>query len=225
MKKIILIAVILFAFVNCSDDDSANKNQGVPLVSKMTVAVPGDPDWVYDIIYDAQNRIEKVISNGSSTMRYTYTEDNYISTVFYGEKPQFVFHYNEQNIITHYTYDDNGQMNAVTYDAASNSYRFPPDTFTLNSHEDVSVENGRKFHFTDAKGVFANVSGKNVHLMNRFAGVFWGTGSKMGIQEVVNANNEKVLEMETQYNDTGYPVQIEITSLAGIPPVKITLEY
>ena len=225
MKKIFLITVMLFAFVSCSDDDSAPKTQSMPLVSKMTVTVSGEPDWVYDIIYDTQNRIEKVITNGNTTMRYTYTENNYISTIFYGDVPQFVFHYNGQNIITHYTYEDNGQMNAVNYDAASNTYRFPPESFTLNSHEDVSVENGRKINYTASKGVFANVTGKNIHLMNRFVGIFWGVASKMGIQDVKGANNEKVFEMETKYNDAGYPIQIDITNFFGSPPTKITLAY
>jgi|SRR6218665_108922 len=224
MKKLMLFVLMLLGIFSCSDDDAAADKKREPLVSKITISNDFNPYQVYNIVYDAQNRIDKITVDGR-VMRYVYNKKNYISTVFYDEVPQFVFHYNAQNIITHYEYADNGEMHAVTYDAAANSYRFPPDEYRLNGNDDVIVVNNKKVNFTEAKGVFANVTGKNVHLMNYFIGNFTFFGSKMGIKNVVDGNNEKMYEMATQYNDSGYPVNIDITSFFGNDDKTVTLEY
>lgn len=226
MKKIILFTVMLLAAASCSDDDSAeNKTAQEPLVRKITVEKALEPNQAFDFIYDAQNRLVEILQNGASAYKYEYNEQNYISEMFFRDEAYAVFHYNVNNIVSGYEFGDGGNINLVTYDAATNTYRFPPNRFTLEENGDVSANFNQKIIFGDHKGPFTNVDGINIQLMHHFVGMLTFVCNKKAIEEILDLNNNKVYELETLYNEAGYPIQIEVNNLTGNDDRTITLEY
>ena len=225
MKKAILYLLFLMPMISCSDDDSSAKPQEVPLISKLTLETANAPTQIFYFTYDAKNRIEKIVTDGGSTRRYAYNNENYLKSITYNDDPQVVFYYNQQNIITAYDFGNSGVESPVTYHAAQNSYSMPPNSYTLNAQDDVSVADSNKINFTEKNGVFANVNGKNLHLMNYFAGVLPFISSKMAVENVVDQSNNIIYKMETQYNESGFPVKIEIKGFFGFDDMTVNLEY
>ena len=225
MRKAILYFMFLIAIISCSDDDSSAKSQKAPLVTKLTLETTNAPAQIFEFTYDAQNRIEKIVTDGGSTRRYAYNDQNYLKSITYNDNPQVVFYYNRQNIITAYDFGNSGVESPVTYNAAQNSYNMPPNSYTLNAQDDVSVADSKKINFIEKNGVFANVNGKNLHLMNYFAGVLPFISSKMAVENVVDQSNNIIYKMETQYNESGFPVKIEIKGFFGFDDMTVNLEY
>jgi len=224
MKKILFFTAMLIGITACSDDDSRAKTSREPLVSKITVKREMEPIQVYGFIYDDQNRITEILIDGSSAYKYYYNEQNYLEKVLRYGKAYAVFHYNVDNIVSAYEFGDSGHLSPVTYNAATNTYRFPPQEFKLEENDDVSTRYRQKIIFSNQKGAFANIGGKNVQLMHYFVGMLSYTSSKMAIAEILDDNDVKLYQFENQYSEAGYPIKINVDDLNGSDTV-ITLEY
>lgn len=225
MKKLMLLVLMLFGIFSCSDDDAAADQKKEPLVSKITISNDFDPDQIYDIVYDAQNRIEQITVDGATSYQYLYNDQNYVNKMLRNDETYVVFHYNVNNIVSGYEFGDSGELHAVAYDAETNIYQFPPEKFRLNAIGDVGGILNGNINFSNGKGAFANIGGNNVQLINHFAGLLALVSNKMAVESVSDFNNDKKLLMETLYNEAGYPVQIKIEDLVGNSDRTVMLEY
>jgi|SRR6218665_1075965 len=218
MKKIVL-SVVLLSLFSCSDEDyplvAPEPEVLKPtLVSKITVLREGEPEDVFYFTYDTKHRMQEVsYDEGQTSVQYTYNDADLVSRMVFNDDGNTLdFYYNAQNIPTAYENSGDGILLPVTYDAAANFYTFGPSTYILNAIGDIQSTTRVHYGYTDKKGIFANVVGPNIIMMQQLTGLFVSVGSKVAMETVYN-DNAQMFEIVTTYNDSGYPVKIEYTGL------------
>jgi len=232
MKKIAYLLVLLMCF-SCSDEETALATpepevQKLPLVSKITVLKNGALEEVFEFTYDAKNRMERLSYNeGINAVQYTYNEANLVTRVLFNDNPNHTvdFHYNAQNIPTSYEHQSNGFLLPVTYDEATNFYTFGPNHYILNAIGDVKSTTRVHYSYNDKKGMFANVVGPNIMMINALIGLFVSAGSKVAMETVYN-DDAQMFDIKSTYNEAGYPVKVDYTGLLPLHPNRtFILEY
>lgn len=228
MKKFVL-SVVLLAFFSCSDDDPVIPEPEVikpTLVSKMTVLREGAPEDVFHFTYDAKHRMQKITyDEGINTVELRYNDADLVNRMVFNGNPNTLdFFYNDQNIPVAYQNSD-GTLLPVNYNAEMNFYTFGPSSYLLNAIGDIQSTTRVHYSYTDKKGIFANVVGPNIIMMQQLVGLFVSVGSKVAMEKVYN-DKSQMFEIETTYNDSGYPVKIEYTGLLPLHPNRTyMLEY
>lgn len=231
MKKIVL-SVVLLSFFSCSDEEyplvTPEPEVLKPiLVSKITVLKEGVPEDEFHFAYDAKNRMEKITyDEGIHSVQLTYNDADLVNRmVFNNDANTLDFHYNDQNIPVSYEDSSDGIVLPVTYDAATNFYTFGPSHYILNAIGDIKSTTRVHYGYNDKKGMFANVVGPNIMMMQQLIGLFVSVGSKAAMETVYN-DDAQMFAIETTYNDSGYPVKIVYTGLLPLHPNRTyILEY
>lgn len=233
MKKIFLLVGLVLGVISCSDEDyplvsPEPEVQKPPLVSKITVLKNSKPEEVYHFTYDAKHRMQKLsYDEGATSIQYTYNNADLVTTMVFNDNANATldFHYNTENIPTAYEHNNDGILLPVTYDATTNHYTFGPNDFLLNAIGDIKSTTRVHYDFNVNKGMFANVVGPNIMMMNALVGQFVSTGSKVAMSKIYN-DTAQMYDIETTYNDSGYPVQIDYIGLLPLHPNRtFILEY
>ena len=231
MKKRLLILIMAMAAISCSDDDPlANPEPEILqpiLVSKITVLREGETEDVFYFTYDARHRMQKIsYDEGINTVELRYNDADLVKTMVFNGNPNTLdFFYNDQDIPVAYQNSGDGTLLPVNYNAETNFYTFGPSNYILNTIGDITSTTRVHYSYTDKKGIFANVVGPNIIMMQQLVGLFVSVGSKVAMEKVYN-DSAQMFEIETTYNDSGYPVKIAYTGLLPLHPDRTyILEY
>ncbi|GEP50628.1 hypothetical protein FNO01nite_13000 [Flavobacterium noncentrifugens] len=145
LKKMLLLLMVTSLAVSCSDDDSSPTPipEALPtFANKITIDTQDDSyDEVYNIIYDSEKRIGKIVSTGKLNRVYTmtYNTKNQVSAIaITGDDAKTVTAtYNSDGKLTSFT--NNGSATIVTYNSATQMYEGAANPFSLNAAGDIDV--------------------------------------------------------------------------------------
>lgn len=144
-KKMLLLLMTISLAVSCSDDDSEPTPMPVAIptfANKITIDTQDNSyDEVYNIIYDSEKRIGKIVSTGKLNRVYTmtYNAKNQVSAIaITGEDPKTVTAtYNSDGKLTAFTND--GVATIITYNSATQMYEGASNPYSLNAAGDIDV--------------------------------------------------------------------------------------
>ena len=234
MKASILFFVILFGMNSCSDDgypllESEPEIQKPPLVSKLTMRRSGRNE-IFRFEYDEKNRIKKIFIETPSqfTWTYIYNDDDYVVTIYdsAGPESKMDFFYNDQHILTGYKpfFDE---ISPITYDPETLTYNVGPSTYIMNAAADVASTTFIDYEYSGGKGIFSNVVGKNISLINHMILQLPYVCSKKAIKEInLSSNGNPAYEINTTSNNEGDPLELHfIGKLPNYTDIFFDIEY
>jgi|SRR6218665_143042 len=230
MKKIAMLTFFLLSLISCSDDDNDKTGSISVLLPETIDVVNAQGETHYQFAYDSARRIKTMIITGANNLAatYLYNEDNLVTSVnlLDNDAPtEMRFEYDADNRLKKYINGNNIQQ--LTYNETTQTYTIEglgDMGFTANG--DIASIGTTTIEYTDMPGVFRNIGGTNMNLINFFIdGIFMYSGGYSSMEQI-SVGGEVVIKMAHTLDANGFPIKSVSTQPAHPDrTAEMTIKY
>lgn len=168
-NKHLLLAITLFTsifFNSCSKDDDGNEQQQTKLLDRATVQFANSDPISFTFQYNADNTLQKVMSENSYTVAFEYTADAIKMSVINGQNQESTRELKSENGIFTEFLDSDGQTYSLDYNPQTDIYSMEDYPFWFDDSENLLKFYERSFEYNQTqKGTMYNVSNRGVHFL------------------------------------------------------------